>query len=307
VTALGSPYFKRVSDLPFFRSFGDTEARSIVSYFRKTPPSIICPHFWELRWAFGCPYDCKYCYLQGTFRGRKNARFPYSIDRILLAIESAFQSINEPTIFNSGELADSLMNPGMMNTIADKFEEQTKHKLLLLTKSNNVRLLVEKPRKQTIVSFSLNASTPAKLWEAGAPTPTSRIRAAQSVADAGYETRVRIDPIFPVENWKEEYSELVYDIFSDLTPERVTLGTPRGLKSTILCSKDRTWTRFFGESSDWGKKIPTRQREEIYLFVCDRLQKMGLHSSKIALCKETVSMWDRLRMNPTDIRCNCVW
>ena len=46
---------------------------SIVKRFDKTPlptksTSVICPHFLELKWAYGCPFDCAWCYLKGTFR-----------------------------------------------------------------------------------------------------------------------------------------------------------------------------------------------------------------------------------------------
>jgi len=46
---------------------------SIITRFDKTPlpqkpTDVICPHFLELKWAYGCPYDCAWCYLKGTFR-----------------------------------------------------------------------------------------------------------------------------------------------------------------------------------------------------------------------------------------------
>lgn len=300
-------------EIPYTVSFGDASAHGITRKFEKTPPSIVCPHFWELRWAYGCPYDCAYCYLRGTFMGNKNPRYPHSIERILGALEMAFKGLNEPTIFNSGELSDSLMNPILMEQIADKFEEQDKHKLLLLTKSGNVNFLIKKPRKQTIVSFSLNAIEPAKLWENFAPSPDKRINAAREVAEAGYETRVRIDPIFPIKNWQTQYGDLLHLIFSKLTPERITLGTPRGLRKTLRFSKDLSWTKYFGERSGWGKKIPTAVRKEIYLYFYEKLHDLGFDVSKVALCKESVEMHRELGRdvgtypNWENCRCNCVW
>lgn len=292
--------------------FGTKEFPQIIVPFEKTPQSIVCPHFWELRWAYGCHFNCSYCYLQGTFRGHKE---PWNIplSHVFIALDNFFNQVSEPSILNSGELADSLVFPFEIEKIIDKFEEQNRHKLLLLTKSANVGFLLKKPRKQTIVSFSINAYTPAKLWEKNVPPPEKRIEAAKMVSDAGYETRIRIDPIFPIENWQEEYDELLYLIFSKFTPERITLGTPRGLKKTLLFAKDKTWTSCLTESSGWGKKIPSDVRKGVYIYFFDRLSELGFTQSKIALCKETIDIWKELKINPGNYpkwekcKCNCVW
>jgi len=219
----------------------------IVVYFIKTPSDIVCPHFWELRWAFGCPYDCAYCYLQGTGRGNKKPRYRND-KKVITAINRAFNHgyfKHHPSILNSGELSDSLMNPTYMKRYVDFFETQDKHKLLLLTKSNRVKWLVENPRKQTIASFSMNATEVWKRWEKRTPSPQQRIEAAKQLLETGYEVRIRIDPIFPIENWKEHYQDLVYSILSELSsdPNRITLGTPRGLAKTLIFAKDRSWEK----------------------------------------------------------------
>ena len=288
--------------IPFCRSFGS----GIVRYFDKTPASIVCPHFWELNWAYGCPFACEYCYLQGTFRGSKGPRYPWSLNQILTTLDEAFVEIPEPAIFNSGELADSLMNPPLMEKIADEFEQQDRHKLLLLTKSNNVRFLLEKLRKQTIVSFSINASEVWALWEKKTSPPESRIAAARELIEAGYEVRLRIDPIFPIGKWQQCYGKLLCLIFANLPagPERITLGMPRGLRKTLMYSKDRSWAKGLTEKSGWGLKLPTPLRKEVYTFFLNRLLTFGFSIEKVALCKETLPLSQELRMG---LRCNCVW
>jgi len=279
----------------------------VVVYFDKTPDDIVCPHFWELRWAFGCPFDCAYCYLQGTARGQKTPR-PRKIGGVLAAIEKAFNHpyfIKHPSIFNSGELADSLMFPELMAHIADKFEQQTKHKLLLLTKSTNTKFLLEKPRTQTIVSFSINANEIWQRWEHKTPAPEKRIEAASSLQKAGYEVRARIDPIFPVEGWRDHYSRLLELLFEYLPngPEHITLGMPRGLKKTLIYSRDRSWAEGLTEKSGWGRKLPAEQRREVYLFFLRNLRAFGFDTEKVALCKETSLLVKELGMGQ---RCNCI-
>src|SRR5712692_5496785 len=109
-------------------SFG----KGLVKLFHKTPDDIVCGRFWELRWAFGCPLDCNYCYLRGTMKGRMRPSF-VKTEHVLAALDEAFNGIRTPSLFNSGELSDSLMNPPLMAKIADRFEEQRTHKLVTLS------------------------------------------------------------------------------------------------------------------------------------------------------------------------------
>jgi spore photoproduct lyase len=287
----------------------------IIVYFSKTPFDIVCPHFWELRWAFGCPFDCAYCYLQGTGRGNKNPRYR-PIIKVVRAIDKAFRDeyfLKHPSIFNSGELSDSLMNPTNMKQIADLFETQSKHKLLLLTKSDKVGWLTEQPRKQTIVSFSLNATEVWKRWEKRSSSPQQRVNAIKQLMSSGYEVRIRIDPIFPIEDWKTQYEDLIYLVFSELpsNPNRITLGTPRGLSKTLIFAKDRSWEKIAftknPEYSGWGKKAPSPIRKEIYTFFFDKLQTLGFDKTRIAMCKETKAMWQEMRVDYSKCLCNCVW
>ena len=290
---------------------------SIIKRFDKTPlpkkkTDIICPHFLELKWAYGCPYDCAWCYLKGTFRFRPEGKSPVvkPYDKIRLHVGRFLSEVKEPEILNTGEIADSLMNEhtsfSFTKFIIPIFEKQNLHKVLFLTKSSNVKNLLEiDSHKQTIVSFSLNAIPVAEKWEK-APHVLKRIHAAKKVYDAGYEVRIRIDPMVPIENWQKHYLELLDIIFNNLIPERITLGSLRGLQSTINGCVDKSWVHYLKETSNWGKKIDFPTRYRMYLKIIQELmKKYNFH--KIALCKETVQMWSALGMDYRKIRCNCVW
>ena len=300
-----------------------TYGNGILRYFNKTPPNIVCPHFWELNWAYGCPFNCAYCYLQGTLKGKKEFRV-VAPKHIVSTLHTAFKghinpfipAIAKPTIFNSGELTDSLAEPFIMEEIVNEFEKQDKHKILLLTKFSNVNFLLKKPRKQVIVSFSINASLAWKLWERGTPSPYQRIEAARKLSDIGYEVRIRIDPIFPIKNWQKEYGELVKELLSKFIPERITLGTPRGLAKTRMYAKDLSWWKIAfvenpSENTGWGKKLASTLRRKIYRFMIDMLKEYGF-KNHVALCKETKPMWSDIGINPgffphwKNCKCNCV-
>lgn len=282
----------------------------IVVPFHKTPPNIACGKFWELRWAYGCPLDCSYCYLRGTTRGKMKPQY-VRIDHIFKALDEAFAKIRSPSIFNAGELSDALMNPPVMAQIVEKFEQQNKHKIYLLTKFGvkNVQFLLDKSRKQVICGWSINAPAVAKLWERAAPSPYERIEAAKQVSNIGYDTRIRIDPIFPIQNWKSHYQKLLDLILSNLIPNRIILGTPRGLWKTIKYAReagvDMSWTQFFREDTGWGKKLSFEQRKEIYTFFYEKLEAVGYPLSHVSICKETVEMWKVLSLPYIPNVCNC--
>jgi len=287
--------------------------KGIVSQFDKTPREIACGKFWELRWAFGCPFNCAYCYLRGTLKGSTKPRY-IKIEYILRALDEAFEGIAQPSIFNSGELSDSWMNPEIMIQIVDKFETQTKHRLLTLTKFGSksplLSLLLGKPRRQTITAFSVNASKVAMMYERDAPTPQERIEAAKLLAEAGYDTRIRIDPIFPIRDWESHYADLLYSIFSAMEPNRIILGTPRGLWKTITYARnakmDMSWTDYFSEDkTGWGKKLPFDKRLQIYQFMYWQLESLGFPKEKITMCKEEPRMWQTMSLPFQPMMCNC--
>jgi spore photoproduct lyase len=281
----------------------------------QTPGDIACPHFLELKWALGCHFDCAWCYLRGSLRhyprGKRFTLKPYA--KIKSHVMQLFRALSyEKDVLNAGEVADSLagehLNPPFTKFIIPLFEKQNKYKLLLLTKSTNVNNLLEiNSHNQIIVSFSLNADPIARRWEK-APSVDARIQAAKKVFDAGYETRIRIDPIvpYPKGEWQRHYKTLIDQVFSQLFPERITLGSLRGLQSTINEAEDKSWVEFLKEPSKWGKRIPFKQRRETFRMILDYLESKYDYSN-VALCKEPIMMWESLEMNWRTCRCNCVW
>lgn len=290
---------------------------SIITRFDKTPlpkskTDVVCPHFLELKWAYGCPYNCAWCYLKGTFRFHPKGKLPVvkPYEKIELHTKKFLEEVKTPEILNAGEIADSLMHEDdkfpFSKFIIPFFEKQNRHKVLFLTKSSNVNNLLEiRPHNQVIISFSLNALPVAKRWEK-APSVLKRIEAAKKVFDAGYEVRIRIDPMVPVKNWQQHYLQLLDILFDNITPERITLGSLRGLQSTINGCSDKSWVKYLGESSNWGKKIDFNSRYDMYLTIIDQL-KSRYSFNNVALCKETVEMWNALKLDYKKIRCNCIW
>jgi len=300
-----------------------------IALFNKSPPDIVCPHFWELKWAYGCPFNCAYCYLQGTFFGNKSFRVKDLDDlkRELREFLSWASSEGIRVLLNSGELCDSLAvseaTRKFVPVVIEVLEEFPEHRVLMVTKGGvqHVKPFIEVSRgfeELFIVSFSVNSEEAARRFEK-APTPRDRLEAAKLVQEYGYVLRLRIDPMVPVEGWEKHYTSLIDLIFSkyELKPERITLGVLRGLLKTIRFSKDRSWTRYLdkSEKTGWGLKPGYELRKAMYVHVIEKLREYG-YKGYVALCKETYSMWLDLAKEgylPSpgeqgiwqNIRCNC--
>lgn len=291
---------------------------SIITRFDKTPlpqkpTDVVCPHFLELKWAYGCPFDCAWCYLKGTFRFRPEGPRPTfkPLGKVKSHVEAFLNEVDTPEILNTGEIADSLMGENsdkpFSKFIISLFNKQSGHRILFVTKSTNIKHLLEIPASShVIISFSLNAEEIANRWEKKAPPVKARVKAAQQLFQHGYEVRIRIDPIVPIENWGKIYIELINLLFESFSPERITLGSLRGLQSTINGTNDTSWVKYLSEGSNWGKKIEFNARYWMYSSIINHL-KDKYNYTKVALCKETKSMWERLDMDYREIHCNCIW
>ena len=84
-----------------------------------------------------------------------------------------------------------------------------------------------------ILSYSLNPQIVADLFETNPQATIKERIAAASLAknSGGYSSRVRIDPIIPIDNWKKLYREFLIKMRDlNFIPERFTLGIYRVLK-----------------------------------------------------------------------------
>jgi len=240
---------------------------------------------------------------------------PYlkDMNKIKSHLLSFFDNVKEGKyMLNSGELSDSLLfehnGYALSEHIIPLFVNQNQHKLLILSKSSDIQKVLEwAPTDRVVVSFSINAEKVANRWEKGAPPVSARLNAAKKIQDAGFELRLRIDPMVPVDQWSNHYGPLLEKIFEEyeLHPSRITLGSLRGLQSTINNAWDKSWVKYLNETSNWGRKIDNGTRLGMYKFIKNNLaEKYNFHN--IALCKETIEMWDKLEMDYKKIRCNCI-
>ena len=305
-------------------------AGKVVDVFTMPDDRLMCPHFDRLKLASnGCFYQCDWCYLKLTYR----AAYPFitvrvGYDLIKKQIQKRLlQTPEESVFFNSGELADSLSMEHLTKAgreFIPWFAGSGNGYLFMLTKSGNVDHILNLDHNgHTVIAWSINNALVSKKFEIGAPTFERRIKAAQKVQAAGYPVRIRLDPIVPIKGWREAYANTVREIFSHVSPERMTLGTLRfengfhKMRNSIFTSGPELpalldqMSPMFEPKVFQGSKRPKigkysfseEERGDIFRFIIGEIRKYS--ECKIALCKESVSVWKKTGLQLSKCSCAC--
>jgi len=301
----------------------------VVDTFEMPDDRMMCPHFARLKFASnGCYYQCDWCYLKLTYR----AAFPFITvrsqqDMIKERIQKKLDLTDDPVIFNSGEMADSLALEHLTRfgqEFIPWFGNRDNGYLFMLTKSDNIDdILGLDHNGHTKIAWSMNNEMVSRKFEIGAPAFIKRLEAAYKVQQAGYPVRVRLDPIVPFDGWKSAYAKTIADIFERIAPERITLGTLRfeegfyKMRNTFFSTGPdlkemmETMTPMFqpkifpgGERPKVGKySFSEQNRIEIFNFAINEIRKYS--ECDIALCKESSSVWKEVGLDLSHCKCVC--
>jgi len=276
-----------------------------------------CAKFYKLTAYNSCNFWCEYCYLYLTFRTCPVSTHFVNYDRMFKNIEKFDrQSIPDTLrVLNLGELGDPLAVDdvtGLSEQLVPFMPAHAPHtKLLFLTKSDCVRNLLDVEHDgQTIVSFSLNTDKVWQYLEHRTPSPTDRLKAARKVQDAGYEVRLRIDPVVRYSTWEKDYRRLTEMIFDHVEPSRITIGEYRpaeGLSSHIKARfPESSLLKVNGSLiSEAGKlRYPREYRIEMFRAIVDGIRRCD-RKVQIALCKETPQVWKAVGLEGKELHCNC--
>ena len=299
-----------------------------VDLFTMPDDRMVCPHFDRLKLASnGCFYQCDWCYLKLTYR----AAFPFisiktDYEKIKRQLARKLNRSDEPVIFNSGELADSLALDHLTRAgreFIPWFGRSGNGYLYMLTKSDNVDDILDLDHNgHTVIAWSMNNANVSRKFEIGAPTFQRRLAASRKVQEAGYPLRIRLDPIVPFDGWQDAYAETIKSVFSEVSPERVTLGTLRfekgfyNMRSSLFTTGPELprmmedMQPMFPPKMFPGNKHPKSgkysfsesKRSEIFSFAVNEIRKYS--NCRIALCKESENVWRQVGLDVS--RCSCV-
>jgi spore photoproduct lyase len=277
-----------------------------------------CAKFYKLSAYNNCNLWCEYCYLYLTFRNAPVSTHFVNYDRMFAEI-GAFEKANVPPalrVLNLGELGDPLAVDditGFSKQIVPFVARQAPTaRLLFLTKSDCVEnLLGLNHGGRVIVSFSVNTGKVHEHMEHRTPSPLERLQAAKKVQDAGYEVRLRIDPVFEYSTWETDYKTLVDQVFAFLAPARITIGEYRPAAGLIRHIEDRfPDTRLLKINgslvAEAGKlRYPPEKRQRMFKTIIDAIRKHDRDLS-IALCKENAAVWRSVGLDGAGLCCNCL-
>ena len=179
-----------------------------------------------------CPYDCRYCFLQGMYRSAHYVLF-VNYENFVSALKAKLVHQTEVHFF-SGYDCDSLaLEPitGFIEYIVPFFRQQPKALLEMRTKSTQIRTLLNtQPMPNCVVAWSFTPEVIAQALEHKTPTVPKRIKAMLKLQNHGWQIGLRFDPLIYSDEYKKQYRQLFKMIFAELNPKllhSVSLGTFR--------------------------------------------------------------------------------
>jgi spore photoproduct lyase len=209
---------------------------------------------------------------------------------------------------------------GLTELLARFYATTPDQHCLIHTKSGNVEFIRSiEHRERVIMLWSLTGDTAARLIEPGSASPTERIEAARICQDAGCPVRFKLKPIVPVRGWREEYSEVISQLFSRTSPESIGLFMLAWMdfeemrECIDLNLLDPQFAQALEESADDMRGVtagpfPHAARADVYRTLYDEIRKHD-KSVPVFLCTETVEMWQEfapvLGMEPGNYICAC--
>ena len=242
----------------------------------------------------GCDHNCLYCYASSYIPKFYACRSKKDLFQKLPKEASKLKG-EMVSIANSSDPYPRLeAKLGLMRNCL-KILSANDCKIQIVTKSNLVTRDIDLLRKvPSMVSLTITTEDDetAKLIEPGAPSSTERLKAAEVLVENGIPTSVRIDPIIPTINDKQE----------NLIKTLASIGVKHVTASTYKVKLDN-WQRLSAALPKTAKRLKHLYLEKgekmgryIYLPEDLRLELMGnmavlakSYDIKFGTCRENLS------------------
>ena len=263
----------------------------------------VCQEAKEIHSIYGCLHACDYCHVEDF------ANIMLDLEQLVNHVATVIDETPGQQLYKYDNYTDQLcFEPeyGASELLVPFFAGKDDKYLLLYTKSDNVDHLLDLDHGgKTIINWSLSPRTQSIAIEKGTPPVERRIDAMKRCQDAGYRVRARLSPIIPVQNWQEEYREMIDGLFDAASPDVITLDivgfmTPSQMKVAMDTSLFDARARALLDEQEassrtsWGKHVfPHEYRQELYESIIEAIRARN-PGQVISICNETFEMWESM-------------
>ena len=265
-----------------------------------TGTDYLCCRYRILNAQTHCPLDCTYCILQNYLNVPLITVYA-NIGNITREIDTLIAS--EPRrLFRTGtgELTDSLALDRLtrLNESLIHYALGKKMILEIKTKTAQIDHLPDIPKKNVLVSWSLNPDAFIRTEEHRTVSLEARLKAARTILKKGYRLGFHFDPLLMLPGWKERYAELLEKLTSAI-PEKevmwISLGSlryPAPLKKVIeeRFPKTKITTAEFVKGLDGKMRYFRPERVGLYRHVYNEIRKRW-KDVFVYFCMENRTVW----------------
>jgi len=172
-----------------------------------------------------CPYDCRYCFLQGMYRSAHYVLFVNYEDFEKEIVETIEGCGGSSSYFYAGYDSDSLaleQYSGFVSYFLHLFKAFPQAYLELRTKSAQIRsLLKHEALSNVVIALSFSPEKVSKGLEHRVPAFSKRIAAAKKLQQAGWPIALRFEPLIFFKDYASEYQRLFEAIFRELDADKL--------------------------------------------------------------------------------------
>lgn len=266
----------------------------------------VCCGYWVVEWGMGCPFGCEYCIIQ-NYTGAGDITLFLNWEDCQREILALREKVSGPIRLGTGQFGDPLALESIFPlnaAIIDWTTSMRDFTLEVKSKSADIRAIMQaKDASHVTLAFSLNPQEYIDRLEHGAASLHDRLTAAATAARAtGCALAFHFDPLLPLNDWQQKYSEvfaLMHRHLQGFKINWISLGTfrfPKGFQENV--EKYHPDTGIFAEefypSTDGKIRYFRPFREEVYNFARTGLQQY-FADVPIYMCMETPEVWERLK------------
>ncbi|MEL7610051.1 MAG: spore photoproduct lyase family protein [Bacillota bacterium] len=176
----------------------------------------------------GCRAMCLYCYLVCNYNKCAYLRLFVNREQMMEKLLKTDAAVCAPQTFEIGSNSDLVLEntiTGNLPWTIERFAREGGGSLTFPTKFEMVEpLLALDHRGKTIFRMSVNPQEIIRKIEIGTSLLEGRIRALNSMCDAGYPIGLLIAPVILIPDWKRHYGELIERLAEGLSEKVKCLG-----------------------------------------------------------------------------------